>query len=219
MKFSARTLQILRNFSTIDKSIMFKVGNMITTISSTRSIAARAAIDTEIDKQFAVADLSQFLSALSVFDDPELVTSDHWVDIQQGSAKLKYVYSDPETVIIAPAKAPMVPEPDVEFELKSEVLSNTLKALSIIDSKHIFVRGDGENIYFEAADISNSSKSTYSVVVGQTSNTFRLIFAAENIKLLPDNYHVKISAKGISHFKGSDVEYWIALNDKSTFER
>lgn len=218
MKFSARTLQILRNFSTIEKSILFKVGNSISTISSTKSVMAKATIDTEIDKQFAVADLPQFLGAISMFEDPELNTKDHWMEIRQGSAKMNFIYSEPSLVLVAPSKVVELPTPDVEFKLKSEVLTHTLKALSIIDAKHIVVRGDGENVYLEAADTGNSSKSTYSVTVGETEKNFRLIFAAENIKLLPDDYDVAISARGISHFKGSDVEYWIALNDDSTFQ-
>ena len=38
-------------------------------------------------------------------------------------------------------------------------------------------------------------------------------FKTENLKLLPDDYKVKIAEVGISHFKSKDrdVEYFIAL--------
>jgi hypothetical protein len=39
-----------------------------------------------------------------------------------------------------------------------------------------------------------------------------MVFKIENLKILNRDYEVRVSAKGISHFKSSkgDVEYWIA---------
>ena len=43
------------------------------------------------------------------------------------------------------------------------------------------------------------------------------IFKVENIKIIPGEYEVSISSKGISHFSGKEAEYWIAVEQTSTF--
>ena len=41
----------------------------------------------------------------------------------------------------------------------------------------------------------------------------------ENLKLVPGDYNISISSKGISHFKNvkTDLEYWIALEPASEY--
>lgn len=217
MKFSPRTIQLLRNFSTIEESIMFKPGNVIATRSKSKSILAKAKIDTELESSFAVAELGHFLSALSMFSDPELTPEQSWLKMSEGSSKMNYVYSDPECVIVAPDKPVTLPTIDVTFDLKADVLSRLIKALAITNAPMISVRGDKQSVYLETIDPKNPTKSTYSVMVGTTDKTFQLIIAAENVKLISDDYQVEVCSRGISHFIGTDVEYWIALESNSTF--
>lgn len=219
MKFDSRTIQILRNFSTINPSMVFKPGNTVSTISQSKSIMAKAKVATQFETNFGIYDLSQFLGVVTMFEDPELITTERSVDITQGRERLSYTYSETSLLLAPPDKAINIPTPEVQFGLKNDVLVRTMKALSIIGAPEIAVRGDGSSVFFEAINSKNPSESMYSVNVGDTKDTFRLIFRAENIKLLPDDYTVEISSKGISHFTGSDVEYWITLEQSSTFER
>lgn len=218
MKFSTRAIQILRNFSTINESLIFKPGNQLKTISQSKTILARATIDTEIESTFGIYDLGQFLSAISLFEEPEMSQGSHSMTISKGSEKINYIYSEPSLMLSPPEKEILLPTVDVVFELKNDVLTRVQKALGIIGAPEIAVTGDGETVYVEALDTKDSSKSTYRVEVGQTDKNFRFIFLAENIKLLPGDYNVSISAKGLSHFKGEDVEYWVAVEATSTFQ-
>lgn len=218
MKFSARTAQVLRNFSTINQSIIFKPGNQIKTISLSKTIMAKARIDSDIEKTFAIYDLPQFLSAVSLFEDPELELGDRSVNIGSGRERIRYTFSEPSLILAPPEKEIQLPTPEVEFTLRNDVLTRVQKALGIIGAPEIAVTGDGEKIYVEALNTKNSSESTYKVEVGETDKTFRLIFLAENIKLLPGDYEVAISSKGLSHFKGEDIEYWVAVEQHSTYE-
>lgn len=218
MKFSARTIQILRNFSTINESLIFKPGNQLKTISQSKTILARATIDTEIDSAFGIYDLGQFLSAISLFEDPELIKGNHAMTITKGSEKINYIYSEMSLMLSPPEKEIQLPTRDVEFELKNDVLVRVQKALGIIGAPEIAVTGDGDKVYVEALNTKDQSKSNYRVEVGETNKNFRFIFLAENIKLLPGDYNVTISSKGLSHFKGEDVEYWVAVEQHSTYE-
>lgn len=218
MKFNARTIQILRNFSTINESLIFKPGNQLKTISQTKTIMARANIDQAINSTFAIFDLPQFMSAVSMFEDPELTPNGSVLTISRGTEKLNYTLSEPSLILSPPEKELVLEEPEVEFELKNEVLTRTLKALGIIGAPEFAITGDGSKVYVEAINTKNSSGSNYRVEVGETTKRFRFIFVAENMKLLPGDYHVSIAAKGLSHFKSDDVEYWIALESHSTYQ-
>ena len=72
-------------------------------------------------------------------------------------------------------------------------------------------------LYIEAVDTKGASSDTFSVEVGETNNEFKMIFRAENIKLIPQNYNCMISSKGLAHFKGEYVEYWIACESNSHY--
>ena len=132
MKFSARTIQILRNFSTINESLIFKPGKQLKTISQSKTILARANIDTEIDSAFGIYDLGQFLSAISLFEDPDLIMGDKAMTIAKGSEKINYIYSEMSLMLAPPEKEIQLPSCDVEFELKNDVLVRVQKALGII---------------------------------------------------------------------------------------
>jgi hypothetical protein len=211
MKFNARTIQILRNFASINEGMIFKPGQVIKTLSPTKSVMAKAVLENEIPQSFAIFDIPQFLSAVSMFEDPELTVNDTHMEIGSGKEKLKFTFSAPNLIHSPSDKEINLQEVDVEFDLKSDVLARTMKALSIIDAPCIAVTGDGQNVYLEAMDPDISTKSTYRVPVSETDKEFRYVFKAENLKLLQDDYRVRISGKGISHFKSADVEYWIAF--------
>jgi hypothetical protein len=218
MNFDSRTLQILKNFSTINPSILFKPGSVLSTISPTKTIMARAKINESVEAPFAIYDLSRFLSTLSLFDNPELSVETGFMRIKQGARKINYTFAEPSMIVSPPEKEIKLPDPEVEFNLSAENLQELLKALSVLSLPEIAVVGDGTSIYAQVLDSKNPSGDTYSVTVGETTNTFRMIFKAENLKLIPGTYDVRISSKGLSHFNSPEVEYYIAVEASSTFE-
>jgi len=218
MNFDSRTLQILKNFSTINPSILFKPGSVLATISPTKTIMARAKINQTIESPFAIYDLSRFLSTLSLFENPELQVETGSMKIKQGSKKINYTFAEPSMIVSPPEKEIKLPDPEVEFTLSADNLQELLKALSVLSLPEIAVVGDGSSVSVQVLDSKNPSGDVYSVAVGETTNTFRMIFKAENLKLLPGSYDVKISSKGLSHFNSPEVEYYIAVEASSTFE-
>ena len=58
MKLSDSTLSLLKNFSTINTSILFKQGNRLRTISVMKNILAEATVPEEFPKDFGIYDLS-----------------------------------------------------------------------------------------------------------------------------------------------------------------
>jgi hypothetical protein len=218
MKFDSRTLQILKNFSTINPSIQFKPGKTLSTISTGKTIMARAKIAQDISGQFAIYDLSRFLGTISLFSDPELDVQEKFMEIREGQRKLNYTFTEPSLIVTPPDKDIKLPDPEVKFSLDATDLQEVLKALAVLSLPEIAVVGDGESITVQAIDSKNPSGDVYSVKVGDTTNVFRMIIRADNLKLLPGAYEVEISAKGLSKFTGAEVEYFVAVESNSTFE-
>ena len=72
MKLSDKTILLLKNFSSINQSILFKQGHKLRTMSVMKNILAEATIDEELPKDFGIYDLNQFLNGLSLHQSPEL---------------------------------------------------------------------------------------------------------------------------------------------------
>ena len=85
MKLSDNTLTILKNFASINNSILVKEGNRLRTISVAKNILAEAEITEEFPRDFAVYDLNQFLNGLSLHQDPDLdFTEQSYLSIKEG---------------------------------------------------------------------------------------------------------------------------------------
>ena len=57
MKLSEKTLTLLKNFSNINQSILFKQGSSLRTISVMKNILAEATIDEDLPTDFGIYDL------------------------------------------------------------------------------------------------------------------------------------------------------------------
>lgn len=217
MKLGQKTMQVLKNFSAINNSIMFKKGKSLSTISPAKTVMAVANIEEDINDEFAIYDLSRFLGTISLFDDPELIISDKYMDIREGGTSCTYMFTDPSLIVVPPKKTLELKNPEINFQLTEAILQKVLRALSVASLPEIVVAGKNGNIYLQAADTKGASNDMYSVEVGETNATFRMVFRAENIKLFPGDYSVSISSKGLSNFKGKDVEYWVAVESNSSY--
>ena len=130
MKLSESTLSLLKNFSTINQSILFKKGTRLRTISVMKNILAEATVSEELPKDFGIYDLNQFLNGLSLHNSPELdFANDNHVVIKEGRSRSKYFFADPQVIVTPPEKEMNLPDETVSFELSTDQLDKLLKAL------------------------------------------------------------------------------------------
>ena len=220
MKLSESTLSLLKNFSTINQSILFKKGTKLRTISVMKNILAEATITEEFPKDFGIYDLNQYLNGLSLHNDPELdFEADNYVVIREGRSRSKYFFADPSVIITPPDKTLTLPDESVAFDLSTEQLDKLLKAAAIYQLPDLSVEGGDGVVKVLVRDKKNDTSNDYSVVVGETESVFSFNFKVENIKILPGNYEVVCSQKNLSRFtsKNQDLVYYIALEPDSTF--
>ena len=220
MKLSESTLSLLKNFSTINQSILFKKGTRLRTISVMKNILAEATIAEEFPKDFGIYDLNQYLNGLSLHNDPELdFEADNYVVIREGRSISKYFFADPSVIITPPDKTLTLPDESVTFDLSTDQLDKLLKAAAIYQLPDLSVEGANGVVKVLVRDKKNETSNDYSVVVGETESIFSFNFKVENIKILPGNYEVVCSQKNLSRFtsKNQDLVYYIALEPDSTF--
>lgn len=215
MYLSPGTLNILKNFSNINRSIVISEGNVLSTIAVTRTIYAKATVDEYFPKTFAIYDLMEFLSGLTLFKNPEFIfdDSDDYLIIKDDNSQVKYFYSDPEIVGAAPKSPAKIPSVDVQFILESETLAAMVRAANVYQLPDLCVEGNGNYINLVVKDKKNSTSNSYSLLVGETEETFSYSFKIDNIKILPGKYDVSISSRLISSFinLNIDLEYLIPL--------
>ena len=220
MKLSDSTVNLLKNFSNINQSILFKQGKSLRTISVMKNILAEATINEELPKDFGIYDLNQFLNGLSLHNNPDLdFSNDGYVVIREGRSRSKYFFADPNVIVCPPDKSIELPTEDVSFELKTEQLDKLLKAAGIYQLPDLSAIGEDGVVKLVVRDKKNETSNDFAVVVGETDGKFVLNFKVENIKILPGAYSVVVSQKLLSRFtnKNQDLVYFIALEPDSTF--
>jgi len=221
MKLSDKTLSFLKNFSTINQSLLFKQGSRLRTISVMKNILAEVTIDEELPKDFGIYDLSQFLNInTTLFQSPELdFENEGYVMIREGRQRQRFFFADPSVIVTPPDKSLELPTEDVSFELKTDQLDRLLKAAAISQLPDLCVVGENGAVKLLVRDKKNDTSNDYSVTVGETDKTFSFNFKVENIKILPGTYNVVVSSKLLSKFTSTnhDLTYYIALEPDSTF--
>jgi hypothetical protein len=220
MKLSDRTINLLKNFSSINQSILFKEGNSLRTISVMKNILAEANIAEDIPRDFGIYDLNQFLNGLNLHQSAELdFQNDGYVVIKEGRSRSKYFFADPNVIVTPPEKSISLPTEDVCFTLDTNQLDKLLKAAAVYQLPDLSAVGEDGVVKLVVRDKKNETSNDFSVVVGETECEFSFNFKVENIKIIPGSYDVVVSKKLLSRFKSTqyDLTYYIALEPDSTF--
>jgi hypothetical protein len=216
MKFSNDTLSILKNFSTINPSVVFKPGSTIRTISPQKTVMAAATIGETVEQQAGVYDLSRFLSTLALFENPEVVFGTDRFTIKGGKSELRYTYTSESLIVTPPEKDIVVPDPEVSVNITWQAIDSVLRAAGVLQLPEIAFIGDGNSVTISAVDSKTSTADNYNTVVAEGVNTepFNMIIKTDNLKLVPTDYEVTLSSKGMAHFKSDKVQYWIAIESR-----
>ena len=215
---SRTTLDVLKNYATINSSIVFRKGNTLRTISNAENILSQFTSEEVFPTDFAIYDLSQFLSGISLFDNPSLeFTSGEFVKIRGGRQSAKYYFSDPEiTLKSAPERNVNFPGADIQFDLTADDLLSLRKASAVygLPDLTIYSEEGSGNIKIILRDKENDTSNTYDITVsGNCTGTFSLDLKIDNIRVLPGDYTVKVSKSLISEWKHSTINltYYVAL--------
>jgi gp45 sliding clamp, C terminal len=122
-------------------------------------------------------------------------------------------------IVTPPDKTISLNHVDCSFTMTELDLAEIMRAASVLSSPHIAVESDGETINLVTFDANDDAQHTNSIQVGEgNGKEYRVVFKTENFKMIPGNYDVQISFKGLGHFKNTkeDIQYWIAFESKES---
>ena len=216
MKLSKGTLDILKNFATINTNILVREGNTLSTISTGKNIFARAEVTEAFPKEFAIYDLNGLLPLLTLMEDTDVNFGEESLKVTKGSSVFEYFYADPNIIVSAPDKSIEV-DNFFQFDLTKEDIDMILKAAAITAAPMLSVIGDGTQVVITVGDPATPKSNSFRQVIGQTDKKFDARLAVENFKVIPGAYSVILSEKKFMFLESSkgDTKYWLALERSS----
>jgi hypothetical protein len=212
---SKETIDLLQNFSTINKSIVIKPGNQIQTLSLNKNILAKAKVEETFDRNMAIYDLPSLIQVFNLFEGTPVIDTDadqHLViSTPAGRSKVKFFYSDPDIIVQPPEKNVDLPTEDVRFRLEAPVLQQIRKAWSICGVPDLCLFGHEGTMNLCLTDKKNETSNSYTVEVGETDHDFCHCFKIENLNIIESDYNIQISNSKVAKFTTKGLCYWIAL--------
>lgn len=223
MNISNETINLLKNFATINPNLVFKPGQKLRTISESKTIMASADITEDFPNDFGVYDLNEFLSVLNLISSPDLLFEDNSILIKSTTStqSVRYFYSEMD-ILTQPSKEITMPESEVGFNLSEDTINQIRKASAVLGHSELSFNGNDGVITASVFDSKDATSNSYSIEVGRDNpckETFKFVFNIANLKILPGDYFVNISSKLISNWtnSGYPVEYFVALENSSKF--
>jgi hypothetical protein len=224
VKISTKTLDVLKNFSEINQSILIKKGSTIKTVSIQQNILAHAEVEESFPQDFAIYQLNEFIGVLTTMNNPDLTFHDKYVMLsQENGACTKYFYAEP-SVVVSPEKDIIMPKADTSFMLSEKQYNDLMKMSNILQLNDVMIKGCSKSnkMFLAVTNKKNDTSNDYSIdLLGEAivKESFKMYFKTENLKIIPGEYVVAVSSKGISHFENTatKLDYWIALEPDSNY--
>ena len=219
---SEDTINVLKNFATINPNLVFTPGQKVKTISEAKTIMAQADIVEDMPREFGIYDLNEFLSVYNLVEQPSLEFEDKSVLINGANNQVvRYFFSETE-ILTTPQKDIQMPDAELGFTLTEEILNQIRKAAAVLGHTELSLKGDNGVITASVVDTKDNTSNSFSYELDRDNacvESFNFIVSIPNLKLLPGDYFVSISSKLISNWTNNNypIEYFVALEKNSSF--
>lgn len=218
MKLSKSTLEILKNYSKISKTIIFREGNFLVTRSADESVVSYVTLEDSFPQSCCIFDLNEFLAIISMYnEDVELTFHDTFVDIVSGSNKLTYYLAnkriyDSVSSNIPKNKVNLGQEPSLAFDLKATDLQNIIKTAALLNLESLEFSNKGVEVKVPESKGTGFNHLFIKLPVeGETSQ--KASISVQNLFMVKGDYRVEVYIdKKVARFiaqDGSDLEYFV----------
>jgi len=224
MKISNKTLSLLQSFAQISSNLLVKPGKKLATRNAVNSIQARAVVDETFPQQFAIYDLNQLLSLISVSQNPDIEFGDKSLTIRsENGGEIEYFYAD-ESLITAPNENAPTLEDIYTFKMTGNDIQTIIKTASIVSATMLNIVSEKGKVTLSINDPKNSTSHSYKKPLGDADVSFNVKMAIDSFKVVPDEYNVRVAnavaktGKVLVFFfeaTGSDLTYLIAADSSS----
>lgn len=224
MQLSNDTLDVLKNFSTINPNLVIEPGQKIQTISESKTVMAMAEITEDFPNQVGIYDLNEFLSVLNLIDANNVEFSDKYLSISSTSGnaqQVTYYYSNPE-ILTTPSKDIVMPDVDVGVTLSEDVLGKIKQASNVLGHNDLSITGKNGTLEARIFDAKDATANDFTLLIESDNickSEFNFDFNIANLKLISGDYFISLSNKKISHWQNTNfpIEYFVALEQSTNF--
>ena len=218
LTLSKQTIDLLKNFASINSNILIRPGRIIRTISNYKNLMAETTIEEEFPQEFGIWDLNKLLGTVSLFDSPIFEFEEKYMVISGGGSRVKYFYSEPKLLTTINKELKM-PDVAVEVKLTDESIKEIQKAASVLQLPDLSICSDNGEMLIKVNDRKDPTSNNFVLEMGSTEKDFDFRFKVENLKLYPGSYDVEIAESSVAKFTHDSLKlkYYIALEPDSTY--
>lgn len=222
MQLSQTTFDILDNFTNINDNLVITPtegeGTLIETKNVASNVFGSAKVAENFDTEVAIYNLSELLSVIRLFDSPVIDFASNHLTISEknGTNKVRYLYAD-RSVLCYPESSIKFPGTDVQITIERDQFAKIKKAANTLGVPNVSIIGQDGQVFLRAQDTADASSNTFDLGLSQPTeggNTdFAVHFTNDTLNLLPVDYVVDLSLKGISRFSNSayNVDYYVGM--------
>ncbi len=212
MKFDNNIPEILKNFATINKNMWFRKDGRQTTVSKSKTFMAVAKVDFDIDEEFGIFDLGQFLNVLSLYKKLDIEVESRRLKILGDSVFNVNYTTSPKELLIISDKTADIKSVYVDFTLPIEVFNTAKKNADLMQLPNFVIKIKDGVLSIVSTNVSNPDAHNFEYELDKDLKLDNISFTYEyeNMQMLPRQYKVSISEKGLTKFEADDIEYFIA---------
>lgn len=218
LTLSKQTINLLKNFASINSNILIRPGRVIRTISNYKNLMAETTVEEEFPQEFGIWDLNKLLGTVSLFDSPTFEFEEKYMVISGGGSRVKYFYSEPKLLTTINKELKM-PKSVVDVKLTDESIKEIQRAASVLQLPDLSICSENEEMVIKVNDRKDPTSNNFVLEMGPTEKDFDFRFKVENLKLYPGSYDVEIAESSVAKFVHDSLElkYYIALEPDSTY--
>lgn len=215
MKLSDTTLKILKNFNSLNKSILFYPGQEIKNLSADGSVYMTAVIEEEIPKKFAILNIGELLQVLSVIENADIEFKDDHIFISNKTNSVVFKYALSQVVTDVYQRKITLADPTFEIDLSTAQVKNLFNMSACLKINDVKVE-PGDDGKFVLYDAKGTHSHTYTINTGVKIDIEPITFNISTLSILDIDYKVSYhKQKNLVRFSGVDtpVKYHVAANN------
>lgn len=215
MILSKHTMNVLKNFSTINPNFIIEPGNRLATVSNSKNIFVEAYVEEEFPFEFVFYDLTDFLTNFSLFDNPDIEFTESQIYIRENNNVATFGCGEKDVVFNSNNNAKVldyirerkdkIEDIYTQFSLSESYISQLKKRGNIMNGSHLVIEGKNGKLSTIITKPSEPNTNKFITEICDTDKEFSISIKLDNIKLIPENYEVYIAK-----FKGGNACFFVA---------
>lgn len=223
MKLTKETLNILKNFATLNNGIILKKGDILTTKTITNVVYGEAKLNQVIEEEIGIYDVNSFLSIVNlVGEDADISLDERSGNLKISNDRVKINYpAASASAIVSPKGRVNVPPSDVDYTLSMDDLKQLMKLSRQLNVNRLeFMPAEGRLIIrgWEENDKEHPNEM-FRLDMGEYTGTadFHFFIPLDNMRLIDGDYKISFNRKKIAWLETENVSYMIACSLDSNY--